>query len=399
MSVEGRRLRVLFAPWGNGNGHVMRTIVLARESRSQGWEPVVAVAGSAQAALATEHGISSIGYADSTAGLDPWLAWTDAKFWLTAIGNDRLLLRETSADLVVSDSRLSMHIAASLEGVPLVGIVQDMDFPYYTYPGRNREALWGGVEAALRETFAAHGLDYVMTDPRELIVSGGTVVPGTPDSDDVPQEWREGCVFVGPLTGFSRDGGDAASTVPDDAIVFYRTVHPNGDLEEFKHSFGELLTDVHIATGDPEVSRRLNVLLGDTGVKVADFWTIDADSRPKVAVIHGGHGTMLHMLQAGVPAIVVPDLSPERYANAVKAKNVASMQGVTEGVDLSELTWSAQSGGDSIFSFNDVRAAYDEFDLEQAQNSALEAARRYRSYSVEDAWKTIVEVSAVPVVG
>lgn len=394
MEAGAAKSRVLFAPWGNGSGHVMRAMVLAKQARAQEWSPVIAAADDTQSSLVRDNGFELCTYADATAGLDPWLAWSDAKFWLTAIGNDRLHLRETEADMVVVDSRLSMHVAASLEGVPLVGVVQDMDFPGYTYPGREREALWGRVEAALREVFAAHGLEYVMDDPRELIVSGGTVVPGTPESDDLPAASLSDPVFIGPITGFSTDV-DVSRTVADDTILFYKTVLPD-DVDEFQENFADLLPKVCIATGDPDKTARLEEALGGTGARVADFWSIGPRSRPALAIIHGGHGTLHHMAQAGVPALVVPDLSPERYANAVKADRVPSMKGVVHGVDPARLTWSAQGGGGSVVSFKEIREAYDGVDFATVRQRAESVARRYDSYDLRSAWQSVVECACVP---
>lgn len=395
--LADRSPRVLFAPWGNGNGHITRMIVLAQQAAAEGWAPTIAAMNDDQEELVESNGIASYRYSDSFTDLDPWQAWSDASFWVNAIGNDRVMLRQSSPDLVVVDGRLSLHLAAELERVRLTAIVQDMDFPGYTYPSRPREQLWTGVDEALRSVFDLHGWTYQYEDPREIIVSAGVVVPGTPETDDIPIEHLSSVTFGGPLTGYSQRDSNAPAVASSSAILFYKTVDLD-TMESFVEAFQGRLAQVHIATGDKHLAEEMERRLEGTAARVAPMWNMSSDAvhRPSCAVVHGGHGTLLHMAQAGIPAIVVPDLSPERYANAMKARSMASMRGMTDHVSPIDLTWASQSRQAYAVDYHEVRRVLEGFDLVAARDAAEAVAATFTRYTLGQAWRAVERDAQVP---
>ncbi|UZN02967.1 hypothetical protein [Cellulomonas sp. S1-8] len=377
----------------------MRMVVLAVEAEKTGCRATIAVMDDEQEDAVRARGVDCVRYLDWSEALDPWLVWSDPGYWLTAIGNDRVTLRETGADLVVVDSRLSMTVAAGLEDCRAVAVVQDMDFPDYVYPGRGRrEDLWDGVSVALREALRAHGIDWTHDDPREVVVDAGVVVPGTPESDDVPARHRGSARFVGPLTGYADAPSDDG--LPErGAVLLYKTLSTRSDLGAFRAAFEDLMPRVHVATGSAREAQALAAAPELAGAHVAESWNVTGPhaARLAAAVIHGGHGTMLHMAQAGVPCLVVPDLSPERYANACKAGRFGSMRAVLDGLDPADLTWSAQSSSDGAADFAAVRRELDAL-LQDAGAHARAAhlATAYADHTVERAWREVLDVATVP---
>lgn len=399
MTISQRPENVLFAPWGNGLGHLVRMIVLARRAEADGARPCILVRDDEQEDLVRDRGLRAMRYADWHDAMDPWLVWSDPGYWLSAIGHDRMALRETEADLVVVDSRLSMTVAAGMEGRRTTAVVQDMDFPGYVYPGRERrEELWDGVGAALAVALGEHGLPWPHDDPREVVVDAGVVVPGTPESDDVPEPHRARARFVGPLTGYA-DGGAAGEAPAPDAVLFYKTLSSRSDLGAFRAAFADLLPRVHVATGSRSEAETLAASPELRGVRVAEGWDVTGarSGRLAAAVIHGGHGTMLHMAQAGVPCLVVPDLSPERYANAHKAARFGSMRAVLDGIDPADLSWQAQTSAGGATDFAAVRRALDGLLADAAvPERARQVAAAYAEHTLERAWQQVCDVARVP---
>ncbi len=388
---------VLFTPWGNGNGHLMRMIVLARHAESQGASTTIAVADEGEEKLVQQNGISTYRYTHRFIDVDPWMAWADASFVAHAIGSDRLMIRNTSPDIVVSDSRLSMHMAAAMERVPVTAVVQDMDFPGYCYPGRPREQLWAQVEVALKSVFTTHKWVYEYADPRELMQNAGVIVPGIPELEEIPRVVNSEAVFVGPLTGHYQRSRASPTLHQDGTILFYRIVSVD-TIDEFIRAFNDILNRAVVATGDPRVTETLAPKLRGTGARVLTLWNTSEEggASPSCAIIHGGHGTLLHMAQAGVPTIVVPDLSPERYANALKAEMLPSMTAVTSGLHPVDLTWNSQGNQIRVVRHDAVRRALDAFDLTAARSAASALARRLQRYTIGQAWRAIVAESRVP---
>ena len=78
------------------------------------------------------------------------------------------------------------------------------------------------------------------------------------------------------------------------AGFFYRTVGPGTDWAEFAGAFGDIADRVHIATGNPAITARLQETLVDYPFHVATFLDVDG-LRPRLgaAVMHGGHGITL----------------------------------------------------------------------------------------------------------
>ncbi|WP_196250698.1 glycosyltransferase [Cellulomonas sp. JZ18] len=352
-----------------------------------------------QEELVRTRGLRTMRYADWYAALDPWLVWSDPGYWLSAIGHDRVALREAEADLVVVDSRLSMTVAAGMEGRRATAVVQDMDFPGYVYPGRaRREELWDDVGVALTTALREHGLTWAHDDPREVVVDAGVVVPGTPESDDVPEPFRHHVTFVGPLTGFSGAGSAAQAPAPD-ALLFYKTLSSRSDLAAFRAAFADLLPRVHVATGSRAEARALAAAPELQGAHVAESWDVTGTRGPlpAAAVVHGGHGTLLHMAQAGVPCLVVPDLSPERYANAHKAARLGSMRAVLDGIDVSRLTWQAQTSSAGAADVVAVRRSLDALLADPSVRERAHAlAAEYAQYTPRRAWSRVRDVARVP---
>ena len=387
---------VLLMPWGNGNGHVVRCLALAAGARERGFRTVVASMNERQTALIRSMGSEAVDYPGAVPD-DPWTAWTEPAYVEAAIADDVSLLREVAPDLLVNDGRISANVAAHLESVRTVSLVQDMDFPGHRYPGRETEALWPAGARAFDAVLTAMGHPTRSGDLRSFIVSSPVLVPGVPETDEIPAAARHYARHVGPLTGSSLTR--SARTAPPlaaDALLFYRTFIEAVRADEFARAFGDLRDRVHVATGDPAVTSELRAHPALEGFRVETLWDFapDGSTGPRHAVIHGGHGTMLSMLQAGVPSVVLGDDSPERAANAVKVRSFGSMASLATP---SAGDWATQGAPNSTVPFADVRSALDELAGSPAVGAAADRWRgRLAEFTLERAVDAMVDEAAVP---
>jgi UDP:flavonoid glycosyltransferase YjiC (YdhE family) len=340
--------RVIFFSWGNGSGHITRLVDLADRAQAEGWDVMIAtLSNPLHLDLIRKSGHAFTSYPDHLVPADFWECWRDSGFLGESISWDRELIGSVKPDIVIHDSRVPTMIAAAESNAKYASICQHTQLPDFDYPRLGTEAKWAALAPAINERLRKSKLRPVEGDIRGLFKRGRILVPSIPEIDVIPETLAASdIVHVGPLR-VRPAARPRARRPPGDLggrdVFFYRTVGPCTDWAEFAGAFGDIADRVHIATGNPAITARLQETLVDYPFHVATFLDVDG-LRPRLgaAVMHGGHGITLACVALALPAVVLPGNNPERNLNG--SRLAANGFGRVLGIDTSFATrW-----GDSV---------------------------------------------------
>ncbi|SFR35473.1 UDP:flavonoid glycosyltransferase YjiC, YdhE family [Microbacterium azadirachtae] len=305
---------VLLVSWGRGNGHITRLRRIGRAFAAEGWRSVFLSHTSATHVAALDDDDASVTYYPDWADTaDPWTRWSDPEFLSRSVDFDRTVIRAVSPDRIVNDNRLSMLIAAQLEGIPVTSLCQDNQLPGHRYAGKDVAEIWIFPVSAVNRLMSSHGLPGIHQDVRELFARGRIAIPGTPEFEPVESQLAGALdvVHTGPLTPLIS----GPPALPQD-LLFYRTV---GSIEDdFVRAFEDWPGTIYVATGEP----RAVAQPGIDRVRLAPLWDLAVIGAALRAVVHhGGHGTTTACIAAGIPAVILPGHNPERFANGLRAQD------------------------------------------------------------------------------
>jgi UDP:flavonoid glycosyltransferase YjiC (YdhE family) len=394
------RPKVTMTTWGNGHGHLARCLALAEPARHLGWDVTIAVLDRHQAVRVANAGCRAWIYPSDSVPAELWTPFTDDAFVERSVDVDLALLRETRADLVIHDGRLSTPVAAALQHRPCVGVAQHVHLPGQRFEGRPEvETLWTESAAAFNHLLRRHGIASQMRDVRELFLRERIAIPSIPDMDPLLATVDERQVdYVGPLTGLSTlEGGDTAAHDNGQGVFFYRTANEVERCEEFREAFKDFPAELIIATGEEQVATELRARLPRGAFRIDALWDLrTAGTLIGAGVIHGGHGTSLTCLQAGLPTVVLAEGNPERRSNGLR------LQAMGVGMCLGGHThaggdWSLRGSPEAKVPWSTVREHLDRLRAdgalaERARARAILLAR----YSLLDAFAIIATGATVP---
>lgn len=398
---------VVFMPWGNGHGHLARCISLASVARAASYDAAIAVTNSEQRRLVEVAGITPWVYPEEAIPEDPWTAWYDESFIERSISVDIDCIRGLNADVVVHDGRLSAPIAAWKSNIECVGLVQSVNLPGFIYPGKLKpEELWTDATGGFNEVMSNLGIAMQVRDIRELFVEGAAAIPSVEEIDPVPLGALTSSIeYVGPITSMSnitREPNTTPSGRDRSAIFFYRTANDLERLDEFRDVFGKMGAQVLIATGDPEVARRLEERLPTDIFEVRDFWSMrQVKERARAAIIHGGHGTCLTCLQAGIPMVILSDGSPERKVNGHRVQDANAGRCLDPASpNVEAWNWSNQGRTQSDIGWSDVKTVLDQVLADQSiEDSAKSWSIRLNDYNMTETLQKLLSSAKLPFVG
>lgn len=271
----------------------------------------------AEVALVREANCEPVVYPASLIPRQLWQCWRDHDHVRDAVEADSALIARVGADVVVHDNRPSAMVAATAARVPAVSICQQVHLVGFTYDGASR--TWSLAVEPFNRVLSSLDLPEITEDLRELYARGLIVIPSIPEFDPIPDLDTVGNVsYVGPLTMLNDLGAaDGGHDIERNGIFFYRTMFDATRAEEFLDAFGDLGSEIMIATGDGSVARSLrdSSRFGRASIKVMFDMSVVARTA-KCAVTIGGHGSCLSCIQASLPSVIVLDPSPERELNA-----------------------------------------------------------------------------------
>lgn len=329
-----RFLMQAHAPSG-GLAHLGSAIAVGSELRDRGHEVTVAYGGT-RPELIDDAGLGRREVAEVPADRE-WMSgewFADLEGLRTATESHLALIDELEPDAIVACHGVHGRLAAEVRGVPRLHVFHYLHTTSFARAvSVNRDRLrdlrhphraWRVGRARLRrlrrssprilslvaELRAEHGLGQPGRDAVAGISDtfvGATTAPFVVPARGMPPHWS----YVGPLSWSAADG--APELPAGGGPLAYVTQGSTGDGELLEAavralvedgfrvlaSTGGLIDPARLATLGPGVAAT-ELLDGATAMRAADL-----------AVIHGGHQTLMEALRAGVPVLALPTRSDQ----------------------------------------------------------------------------------------
>lgn len=254
-------------------------------------------------------------------------------------------------DVLVGDVWLLTSVVGRLVGLPVVQIVRAA-----AHPADPQLVWWRDVPPQIRSPDVASVFNPALAQwglppirrAEDLLGGDLILVPSIPELDPLPPQ-AERSHYVGPLIRSAASGQaepDWMAALPDDRPVVYVTVGGGSDavrgldlLSFWEAAFADTDWDVVISTGGKPVPRRqyrdMRVFSWVPGAAMV--------ARADVVLFHGGYGTMMETVQAGVPAVVLPFHTEQEGNGRRLAQNEAARVLAPADDDLTPLA--ARWGG------------------------------------------------------
>jgi hypothetical protein len=335
---------------------------------------------------------------------DPWSPWLRQAYVKASILADTTAITDVQPTIVVHDGRYSTPVAARITRTPCVGLLQHVHYPGHVFPGSpGPSPFWTAPAEAVGAALSTLGYGGLDGDVRNVFRTEAMFIASVPDFDPVPRRLGATPVYhIGPLTELSgsspieRDA-DAVRLHRRDSIFFYRTANDADRIDEFLSVFGDLGDRAMIATGEEAPAAVLRRAFAATGFVVRPLFNMNVvRRRAAVAVVHGGHGTCLTCLQAGLPAVVLPDHSPERADNASRLQQLGTALRLGSAASNDGPTSNRYRVADGV-SWSEIRTVAERVASDRStQRRAATWAATLSTYSVTNALDRLVDIVAQP---
>jgi UDP:flavonoid glycosyltransferase YjiC (YdhE family) len=318
--------------FGGGSGHINRCLALAEALRSRGWQAAFVVAGpGAQAIVQAGFQVYAPRFPRRPERVArPGPAYTlipDASFqvlrdgfthpWraMAAALEGLLLARRFRPDVLVGDVSLIAGLVGRRLGIPVVQIVRSAMHPAAPRLVWWREVPAGACSPDIRPVFAPLLRQWGQTPAEraeDLLRGDVYLVPSLPELEPLPPGLAD-TVYTGPLLHHTHAADlPAGAALENGQPLVYVTLGggagPVGSLaflDAVQQAFtgqpwrGILSTGRRFRPDDlPPAPENLAVYAWLPGLQVIE--------RSSAVVFHGGYGTMMETVGAGVPSVVLP---------------------------------------------------------------------------------------------
>lgn len=328
-------MKILLIPWGRGLGHITRCLALAAEAvqdvnvrvsivAEADWEPFIIQTGCTRETLPLELMNS-----------DPWRQWADPHYLRQSLAADLALLDKVQPDIVVHDVHFSTLIACDLAHLPCVTLVQYNMYPGFLFPEERFSPFWDQKFASFQEVLHEYGLPPLQHDLRELFFRYPILIPSIPEFETLPVEqnqdriWYTGPLLYQPFPDLAPDLPTLSTRMP--VIFVYGMIHTYEELDRLLVPLRETPCHLLITALPPEMQAATysdHQLL----VTLAPFLDV-TQILPmcEAAIIHGGHGSCMALLSAGIPAVVLPNAYlPEQVYNGKRLEDMGIAQCIVD---------------------------------------------------------------------
>jgi UDP:flavonoid glycosyltransferase YjiC (YdhE family) len=341
-------IKALFLPFGSSLSHVSRCLAVAEAWRDRGHTAIFA-AGAESVDLVQSAGFETHVLPEAPGSVvrtTKGFGWVTREYVAQNIAAERKLLADVQPDLVVFDFRFTSALSAHLAGLPSVSIAHGNLLRLAWQPRKTARHLLGDpknvrglntlqlrilrwlfpIAFQLITRFAArpvnairkeHGLRLARS-PFELLLADHVIVADIPAL--VPPDLPANCSIVGPLmwSGWTRPEPwlDELDTRPLIYVTMGSTVEAQSVLVKIINALRDAPYNVVVSTGsltlsDLELPAHIRVFATVSGETVMQ--------RSTAVVYHGGHGTLLQALKAGVPSLALPT-NPDQILVAQQAR-------------------------------------------------------------------------------
>jgi UDP:flavonoid glycosyltransferase YjiC (YdhE family) len=414
--------RVLFFPSyrGSGFGHIGRCLALAEEMARRGWG-VAFVLGEPHADRVATAGWTvfrppppSLPHSlrrrlrAVTGRLHPspaYFFFSDLNFQVVRDGfhTPQAVQQEVEWELdivdrfrpavLVSDVWFLTSIVGRLAGMPVVQIVRSA-----LHPACSQLVWWRDLPSRVRSPDVAPVINPLLErwglspikQASELLNGDIFLVPSIPELDPLPLD-VERTYYIGPLARSIQLGErvpDWLETLPRDRPVVYVTVGGGSDsvrglnlLPFWEAAFAGTDWEVVVSTGGRPVPRRWRRV---ENMRVFP-WVPGAAmvGRADGVLFHGGYGTMMEVVRAGVPSVVLPfHTEQESNGRRLQRSGVARVLAPEDDdLELMEGRW----GGGQFVALVCRRLPFRPHQVREAVSAILQDDR-YRASAVRLRW-------------
>jgi UDP:flavonoid glycosyltransferase YjiC (YdhE family) len=330
-------MRALFVPFAPSLAHVSRCLAVAEAWCTQGHTAMFAV-GTERVQMVKNAGFDAFPLPEVPGEVfrtDRGFRWLTRKYIEQNIKNEQRILAEKQPDAVVFDFRFTTALSAHLTGLPSVSIAHGNALRLALQPGKTAQCLIGdsrdmrGIAAlrvrVMRRLFPVgfrlvmraivrpvnamrkgYGLPPV-NSPFELLLGDEVLVADIPSL--LPSTLPANCRIVGPLmwSGWRQTApwlDELDKTRPLIYVTMGSTVEARSALVKIIDALRDAAYNVIVSTGNLSLPSELNL---PSHIRV--FSTVPGETviQRSIAVIHhGGHGTLMQVLKAGVPSLILP---------------------------------------------------------------------------------------------
>jgi UDP:flavonoid glycosyltransferase YjiC (YdhE family) len=413
-------MKALFVPFGPSLAHVSRCLTIAEAWCTQGHTAIFAV-GTERVEMVQNAGYETHPLPEVPGDVfraDQGFRWLTREYVEQNITGEQDILANAQPDVVVLDFRFTTALSAHLAGLPSVSIVHGNALRLAQQPRETAQLLLGdsknmsGIAAlrlgVMRQLFPMgfqlfmrsavrsvnvmrrkHGLQPV-NSPFELLLGDEIIVADIPSL--LPSELPPNCTIVGPLmwSGWTQPAPwlDELDTQPLIYVTMGSTVEAQSTLVKIIDALGNAPYNVIVSTGGLSLPTNLGL---PSHIRVFSTVPGEAVVKRSVAVIHhGGHGTLMQVLKAGVPSVMLP-ANPDQIlvAQQVQALGAGRTLWRTNGLPLDNKVLDEMTS-------NRIRGLIDEVITDQDCARACEMLKReIERYQDKSVCVTILERAAI----
>lgn len=329
-------MKALFIPFAPSLAHVSRCLAVAEAWCAQGHTAIFAV-GAERVEMVQNAGFETHSLPEVPGTVfraDRGFRWLTREYVTQNIKNEQAILAEVQPDIVIFDFRFTSALSAHLAGLPSVSIVHGNALRLALRPRETAQLLVGdskntrGIVALrwrlMRRLFPI-GFQLVMrfavrpvnvmrkkyglrpvNSPFELLLGDEIIAADIPSL--LPSELPSNCSIVGPLmwSGWARPVPwlDELDTQPLIYVTMGSTVKAQSALVKIIDALYDAPYNVIVSTGSLSLPTDLRL---PSHIRI--FSTVPGETvlqRYAAVIHHGGHGTLMQVLKAGVPSLMLP---------------------------------------------------------------------------------------------
>lgn len=342
-------MKALFVPFAPSLAHVSRCLAVAEAWRSRGHEAIFAV-GRERLVMVRQAGFEAQAVPEVAGAVfraDRGFRWLTPEYFQSNLDVEREMIDRICPDVVLFDFRFTTASSARLANVPAVSILHGNGLRLALWPAETARCLVGdpravsgvaalrlriirrmfplGFQAMLRmvarrvaPVTQAHGLPPAST-VFELLLGDRILLADIREL--LPEKLPPNAHIVGPLV-WSGWGGSAPWLEGLDArplvyVTMGSTVDAQASLVKIIRALRDGPYNVAISSGSLSlppgltVPEHVHIRAMVPGATVVQ--------RSSLVLYHGGHGTLLQALAAGVPSLILPT-NPDQVLVAQQAQ-------------------------------------------------------------------------------
>ena len=315
-------MNILLVPWGRGMGHLTRCLSVAHcIIKNHTKAKITIITEEKWDYLIINQGFFRKSFPDSLTSVGPWDNWEDYNHTEKSFLADISIIDEVNPDLVIIDDRWITVLACEMRNVKCISILQYNMYPGFVYPGFDKYDFWDSKLKTTNELIKNYSLGQMVEDVRDLFKRHTMFIPSIPEFEGIDPKWDKSITYVGPLLYQINKESHLKLPICNMPLIFiYGVIKNQSDFDSIINFYKDKNYQVVISS----VPDKINTNTKCRNIIITKF--IDISKLLKecdIAIIHGGHGSCMTVLEFGIPAIIVANSSEtERVLNGKKLEQM-----------------------------------------------------------------------------